>query len=791
MIILLLKGYNNYFNRIVKKEDSITAYKEASTSYLEYPDVNFDPNDGVITSLVVGGPTQKLDTVQVLDFEDSGSPDYLIAYVNTTNDGPIIKSRWFITECDRVRNGQYKLSLKRDSLVDYFDDIKSAPCYVEKATITDVNNPLLYNKEGLAVNQIKTAEHLLKDNSGVAWIVGYVSQKMMSETIDSNFGTKQLNSSGQASSTFYFDNANTISRMWLTNLDGSTTYAVGNSGDGKFTYSINSSTKYITYNINLPAQANSTVAVRFTYRLGTTVENGSYSVDLAGDDVRAHVEDAPYDIFCIPFGEILLNSANITTSKESALAIALGMSGDLGSFLYDIQLLPYCPRMDLIGANKIYEILGSEDIDYSYIKQGNTIKNILIWCKKSTFSNYAFPDTDILIDRPVDSTTKTKTISSTNARCITNTSGYSSVYITDNSIKGLTNVTVTGVSVSKGSYNAASTGINDFSYNDGINCIIMGQIYTPDFPWGTSEGWTASITFTYNEYEYPEYLDRKVSNECDLYRLVSPNYNGQFEWSIAKSSGNANVFDIDCTYKPFQPYIHVQPRFTNLYGSDFDDARGLICGGDFSLPIISDAWTQYQIQNKTYQEMFDRQINHMDTQHMLNDSSMGLAQGNAMFNGIVNTGSSMASSKSYYEAIAKGITGFGKTAWNTFTSDLQRGYAREAYNDTRDFTIDMFNYNLQNVQALPYNLTKVGAYNANNKIFPMVEFYTCKDVEKQALRDKMTYNGMTVMVIGKIEDYIDNSEKRFIKAQLIRLEIPDDSHVVNDIYNELNKGAYI
>ena len=59
MTILLLKGYNNYFNRIVKRESSITAYKEASTSYLEYPNVNFDPNDGIATSLVVGGDTQK------------------------------------------------------------------------------------------------------------------------------------------------------------------------------------------------------------------------------------------------------------------------------------------------------------------------------------------------------------------------------------------------------------------------------------------------------------------------------------------------------------------------------------------------------------------------------------------------------------------------------------------------------------------------------------------------------------------------------------------------------------
>ena len=216
MIVLLLKGYNNYFNRIIKKEASITAYKEASTSYLEYGSVNFNPNDGITTSLIVGGDTQKIvngNTTKILDFEKAGSPDYFIAYENGTGLTQNIHSRWFIVECVRVRAGQYQLSLKRDVIADYYNDIKAAPVYIEKAMITDSQNPLLYNGEGFAVNQIKTQEYLLKDRSGVAWVVGYVSQKMMSDTIDSNFGTEQLDSSGQSSGTFQYANANTISRM--------------------------------------------------------------------------------------------------------------------------------------------------------------------------------------------------------------------------------------------------------------------------------------------------------------------------------------------------------------------------------------------------------------------------------------------------------------------------------------------------------------------------------------------------------------------------------------------------
>ena len=57
---------------------------------------------------------------------------------------------------------------------------------------------------------------------------------------------------------------------------------------------------------------------------------------------------------------------------------------------------------------------------------------------------------------------------------------------------------------------------------------------------------------------------------------------------------------------------------------------------------------------------------------------------------------------------------------------------------------------------------------------------------------------MTVGVNGKLSQYIGNSwtydnieDKGFIKAQLIRLEgVEDDTHVVNAIAEELNKGVY-
>ena len=137
MTILLLKGYNNYFNRIKKSEATIADYKTASTSYLEYGSVNFDPADGIATSLVVGNEAQQVtippvapateSTKEVLKFDELGCPDYLIVHEEN-----VIKSRWFINESIKIREGQYKLALKRDVLVDFSERIMKSPCFVEK-----------------------------------------------------------------------------------------------------------------------------------------------------------------------------------------------------------------------------------------------------------------------------------------------------------------------------------------------------------------------------------------------------------------------------------------------------------------------------------------------------------------------------------------------------------------------------------------------------------------------------------------------------------------------------------
>ena len=163
---LLLLHYNNYFNRIIKKENTIADYKAADADYKEVSNINFNPGDGVNTSLVLGlGQNGSL-----FDGEEF---DYLVAY-EVVDNANVINSRWFIIEQDRERAGQFELTLKRDVLADNYTDVVNSPIFLEKGFINDVNDPLLYNSESMNLNQIKQLEIPLMDETKSGWVVGYI-----------------------------------------------------------------------------------------------------------------------------------------------------------------------------------------------------------------------------------------------------------------------------------------------------------------------------------------------------------------------------------------------------------------------------------------------------------------------------------------------------------------------------------------------------------------------------------------------------------------------------------------
>ena len=107
--------------------------------------------------------------------------------------------------------------------------------------------------------------------------------------------------------------------------------------------------------------------------------------------------------------------------------------------------------------------------------------------------------------------------------------------------------------------------------------------------------------------------------------------------------------------------------------------------------------------------------------------------------------------------------------------------------------IDIFDLQLGNIKARPDSLKNISAYNINNKYFPFIEIYSATDEEKEALRLKLKYEGMTVNTIAKMSDFVNaTADLNFFKAQLIRNEnIAVDFQILDAIGVELERGIYL
>lgn len=483
----------------------------------------------------------------------------------------------------------------------------------------------------------------------------------------------------------------------------------------------------------------------------------------------------PFDMFAIPFNDTtIINGADeykVEGDYAQKLAIAL-MAVETQGQIYDLQLLPYCPMPELATNNGINITGRTEHFDYDWVDYTGKIEQ--------------YHEQE----------------GSTDAQEL-DPGRYEAVYTVNTGETALSNITDYGYEVLEGQdliQGYLSTGLN----NGTVYITFSGTIEDPrDADHITVKIWWKTLkdgkehrsiviypksnSFSVDlDYKLNLKDSMKIDSQTDLYRLVSPNYQGSFEFNVAKNGGKVKSFIADCTYKPYTPYIKVAPQFAWLYGTNFGDARGLICGGDFSIGFYSDRWQEYQLQNKNYQNIFNREIQNLDINQSIQKTQQRVSGGINILTSTAAGAGAGAMAGNIYTAIAGAAIG-GAASVGGYAKDNQ--LMEQGLIEQRQFAIDKFNMQLENIQALPYTLTKVGAFNINSKIWPFLEYYTCTDAEKEALKMKIKYEGMTIGVIGYLGQYMNNG---YLQADLIRNdEIIDDTHLLEDIYIELTKGVYI
>ena len=774
-------SYNNYFNRTVKREESLAAYLGANNSNVRYSEANFNfnPADGANTAITVGRSENPAN--------DYG--DYLLVVEN----GEIV-SRWFILDEDRIRGKQYKLNLRRDIVVDYYEQVLASTAFIEKG-LPNEDSALIFNSEGISLNQIKKGETPLIDDSRMAWICGFVDRETEAKTISINSTVvADYEMSSYRYKDYFNKDANSLTiiygYVYVTNTQYSNSpvafkfvlnqYAeqtsLGNStskGDYKYTDQNGTLKSYIQSNgLNLAVNISS----KHSLYDGISSDSNYNSLLYEKDKI---VRDGT-DFYKIGTKiETHEQTYRITEDKEGTYLLTY-LTNFMKQFSGYKSGTPYFEiyiKYNSLRLTKTPVVEGEYSIDYP----GKTEKIIN---KNAPFDLFCIPFSDdmkIKVGNLEFQANKefAMSIGSEIARNL-------GAFCYDVQLLPFCPMTRFTIEDNGTTFNINSTDTKRTTFVKNANKENVYALF-----WSAASSGTKNI-FKSDQTPYATVSNKKIENECDFYRLVSPNYNGQFEFSAAKNGG-IRYFNVDYTYLPYSSYIHVNPNFSDLYGQDFNDARGLICQGDFSIMYLSDAWVNYQIQNKNYNNIFDREIQNMDTIHSIENKQKRIA-------GAINAAATGATVAAAGSGIIGKVVSAGAgiiTAGASYAgAEADILFGNKIYEENKSYKKDIFEYSLDNVRALPNSIAKTTAYTENNKIFPVLEYYSCTDEEKNILANEIAQRGMTIGSIDYISSYAYNTweyngivARNFIKAQLIKTDI-EDNHIADVLSTELAKGLY-
>lgn len=780
---LYLLHYCNYFNRIIKTETSLADYLDYSLGSIQ--NVNFNPNDGV-------------DTEQIINWSGD-TPDYVVC----VNEQSQIDSRWFVIEASRTRGLQYLLKLKRDVIADNLASFMQSTAFIKRGYVAN-SNPLIFNSEGNSFNQIKQSETLLTNNIESPWLVLYLAR---------------YNGEGKH---YSYENQN------MTSSIPSEDYTLNSLSDYPYYNWFN---KYITIvprgniEFGLMTVASNTGGL---YRLSGYVDGGAYvqpPTALSGNKYYPITPTTAPPSNPTAFNNCYTTYSNAFTTTnglrvnsytgwgdENTLSVVQGEQGKIikvGRTYYQVNMLRRKVSVATYPDEVIVEITTGSGLantmatelsgignqsgrTLSYrVTSVNTATGLTDMYEyklsytqveyESTYKYNIAPTQSITVDAPYEifaAPYYDMQITISNGVVVNHTGRLAMNWFQD--------------IVSKYSGVGAT-------YD--IQLVPYAQIDTTN--------WTDQVTFTLKNTsndnvavgvflqrasfnaELPVTLDiesdNKIASETTLYRLVSPNGVGDYEFSPNKNGGLTSIH-VDCTLKPHNPYIQVHPVWGWLYGNSVqEDFRGLICQGDFSLPVLTNEWSTYELQNKNYQAIFDRSIKSQDFQRNWNRASDIVGAISGSFGGAAS-GAIAGSVLGPGGAIAGGIVGGAASIAGGITDVIAN---EQIYQEQRQASIDTFNMQLGNVKARNNTLSRGSSYDVDNKYFPIIEYYTCTDTELSALQKQLQYRGMTVEVVGTVEDYLNPNETTYIQGDLIEIDITDDFHMAREIANVLRGGIRI
>ena len=770
MASLYLLHFNNYYNKLVRYYDTLAEYLpyQIGDTLLN---TNFNPADGV-------------NAKQIVNWNDD-TPDYVIVV-----DGDVM-SRWFVVEAQRTRGRQLELTLKRDVIADYRDAVLNAEAFCEKGWVNN-SSPFIFNKENMGFNQIKKSETLMYNNLHTPWVVLYLSRYHKNEAgsyvYNEYKGTVQVEA-GAIEPDYTLDDLTDYiyNKYSETPYEYIPTNSISFGGKGVRMIQGRKMLGYTQLGSNYISGISTSQPTSENYPVLPTPFNppqdnvSTKYQNLSNLYENAFVTDTP---------DVQINTYTNKGNEESSMVlfgengkIIATSNGDKYRIVVDVESLPQ-QYYDIASSSALgIQVVQNCYTDLGISTSGKTLSPVVISNQPRKiiityqFINETAYDYDITYDGAYTNDAVYEIIATPYNNITFNNGGTVFNHNGDIALQWFQDI----VNRYNGAGWAYDIQLVPYCSIDTTNITnVGGKIFLGggelNRPCVAFKLPKATFSQLYN-ITLPNFNSNyKISSETDLYRIVSPNGVGEYEFSPAKNGGFTQ-FEVDCTLIPFNPYIKINPMFNYLYGQDFNDFRGLICQGDFSLPILNDQWSTYQLNNKNYQAIFDRNIESQEYQNkwQLASNIAGIFTGGA---GGAAAGGLVGGAPG---AVAGGaLAGVGGIV-DTVAS-------QEMFKESIDRQKDLFGMELGNIKARAQSLSRGTSYNVNNKYFPYLEYYTCTEEELVALNNKLKYNGMTIGVIGTVQQFLNPDETSYYQGTLIEIDITDDAHMADEIARTLQGG---
>ena len=814
--------FNNYYNRIIKRYDTIAEYTTNATLLGKQENCNFVHGDGVNSSITWNKSANTTDT-----------PDYVIVDDYKGN-----LSRWFVTNSFKARDRQDKLQLRRDIIADYYSDIVSfSPCLIRKGYVPQTN-PLIFNDEGVQYNKIKIDEKLIKDESNCSYIVGFFSNNAFPDdpttTVDGTIKADNYDYSYADLNDFpykyYVEGAGNNHSESATMLKGL--------GNTSIYYSLkfharatNINSKKIDVEMiwnSMGIGKPSFYTPSFSnYNDGVYWEEGQNWMDVSllgtsggyttGDNVLAYVRQTYcsvlYDKISYMSSVYAKKLLGVEEEDYQSLREFNGKKIKIGAIVYNCTLKASSPRNSTVSynaynpniVNNFYGILNYINANKpTRSEMARSFYDISYYDGNDTYFGNDLKVLGTLEDWYLELTEASSGISTTIAKPSNRTHLSSQPYdmfmlINEDNVSYKVGTTdyvsnhEVNINMAQAICQASGTAgydvqivpfnpmrgtilddgtINFYGYDvhnitDSDNNVVGHYVMCN----------SADLNFTLEKNDLKFNPDNyKKDYNLKQYRLCSPNQETMFEFSPAMNGG-INTWEISANYRPYASYVKVQPTWGWLYGDAMyngkTDFRGLVYNNTLCVTQLNEAWANYVSNNKNYQQLFDNQINSLTKAQNIQVNTMEQTLGFRSFTGM---------------PIGSILRTIGGSKDIEMTKELNNIAIQKMEID--------FMYQMDNIKSMPNTIKKLTNITEDTRVFPFIEIYSASPVEEQSFDLKMQYTGYTIMTTGKIIDYCQDGVETFVQADLIRLDLSRseesaDNHIANEIASELAKGIYI